>query len=797
MLKLLQNQLKQSKIEKIYDFTVKEWNTNKSLILKNISKKFSNDIIIRSSAKGEDSLEKSQAGNYLSILNVNPKSKIKLTKSIKLVINSYSKKGNSNDQNLILIQTQTKNIKISGVVFTKTPDNGSPYYVINYETSGATDGVTKGTTNKIIKIFRNTNIKNLSENWKLLLKSIKEIEKLLNYTFLDIEFAITKSNKIIIFQVRPLTTINQKNITLDSKIDKLIKHSQKQFDKKNTQKILLGKKTIFSDMADWNPAEIIGNNPNLLDYSLYDFLIMKQAWHKGREIIGYQKTNHNLMLKFGNKPYVDIRASFNSLIPDNINKILKNKLINFYLQKLQAYPHLHDKVEFEILFSCYEPFLKSRLDELKNHNFSNVEIKILKNKLLEFTNNLIKSFNNISTECTNSICLLQNNRIQILSKLNKSKRSYKDLLYASEALLNDCKSLGTIPFSTMARIAFISSTILKNLIKNDCLSKKIAETFMNSISSPLSQFQEDQIKYMKKQISQKQFLQKYGHLRPGTYDITAIRYDKDIKFLQDVEYTNLKLSKNKSPRLPSIDKILRKSGLIFLEINFYDFLEKSIIQREELKFEFTKNLSDALELIAEAGEKLNFSRKEIANLDLKSIFLKPKILNRDSLVTNWRKKIINQKSNKIISNHLVLPPIIMSKNDFNVISYPSAKPNFVTSKKISSKIIHVDNIDNILELENKIVLLENADPGYDWIFSHNLSGLITKYGGVASHMAIRCAELGLPAAIGCGELLYSDLEKASKILLDCENTQIIILQQTKSEKYVEEKRVLKSLGYIK
>ena len=24
-------------------------------------------------------------------------------------------------------------------------------------------------------------------------------------------------------------------------------------------------------MADWNPAEIIGNNPNPLDYSLYDF----------------------------------------------------------------------------------------------------------------------------------------------------------------------------------------------------------------------------------------------------------------------------------------------------------------------------------------------------------------------------------------------------------------------------------------------------------------------------------------------------------------------------------------------
>ena len=100
-------------------------------------------------------------------------------------------------------------------------------------------------------------------------------------------------------------------------------------------------------------------------------------------------------------------------------------------------------------------------------------------------------------------------------------------------------------------------------------------------------------------------------------------------------------------------------------------------------------------------------------------------------------------------------------------------------------------------MKEKIILLENADPGYDWIFSYHPSGLITKYGGVASHMAIRCAELGLPAAIGCGELLYEKLKHASKINLDCQNSQIIILEQTKSDKYAEEKRVLKSLGYIK
>ena len=33
-------------------------------------------------------------------------------------------------------------------------------------------------------------------------------------------------------------------------------------------------------------------------------------------------------------------------------------------------------------------------------------------------------------------------------------------------------------------------------------------------------------------------------------------------------------------------------------------------------------------------------------------------------------------------------------------------------------------------MDNKIVLIENADPGYDFIFSHKILGLVTKFGGM-------------------------------------------------------------------
>ena len=84
-LKFLQKKIKKSKIEPIYDFTVDKWQKNEKTILKTIFK-FNSTIIVRSSAIGEDSLESSQAGNFLSVLNVNPRSQnlVKKVSELKL-----------------------------------------------------------------------------------------------------------------------------------------------------------------------------------------------------------------------------------------------------------------------------------------------------------------------------------------------------------------------------------------------------------------------------------------------------------------------------------------------------------------------------------------------------------------------------------------------------------------------------------------------------------------------------------------------------------------------------------------
>ena len=84
--------------------------------------------------------------------------------------------------------------------------------------------------------------------------------------------------------------------------------------------------------------------------------------------------------------------------------------------------------------------------------------------------------------------------------------------------------------------------------------------------------------------------------------------------------------------------------------------------------------------------------------------------------------------------------------------------------------------ENMEKLEGRVILIPNADPGFDWLFSHRIAGLITAWGGANSHMAIRAGELGLPAVVGVGEHNFAHLKKAFSVSLDCATKSVRVLQ---------------------
>ena len=89
----------------------------------------------------------------------------------------------------------------------------------------------------------------------------------------------------------------------------------------------------------------------------------------------------------------------------------------------------------------------------------------------------------------------------------------------------------------------------------------------------------------------------------------------------------------------------------------------------------------------------------------------------------------------------------------------------MTKHRVVSDVICLDDNQN-QSIANKIVMIKSSDPGFDWIFTYKIAGLVTMYGGANSHMAIRCAEFNIPAAIGCGNSIYDQLVNENTII-DC------------------------------
>ena len=245
---------------------------------------------MRSSAIDEDNLNNSNAGKYKSFLNIRFSNK-QVEKKINEIFNSYRKFRPIKNNDKFIVQEMVNNLSVSGVLFTKDLETQSDYYVVNYDDeTGSTDRVTSGKgefSNRSLYIKRDKTKYLKSERFKLLINSVKNLEKNLNNENLDIEFAIDTNLNTYLLQVREIKNLKSPiklkkkiiNIELNKVSNKIKKYQEKDYPSYS------GKFTYFGNMPDWNPAEIIGNQPNDLAFSLYNYFISKNTWVKARNIM--------------------------------------------------------------------------------------------------------------------------------------------------------------------------------------------------------------------------------------------------------------------------------------------------------------------------------------------------------------------------------------------------------------------------------------------------------------------------------------------------------------------------------
>ena len=760
-------------IEEAYVVSHADYLRDKDKVASDIRELFGNNmIVVRSSSKREDAYEESNAGHFISLLDVDADDAEEVKSAIDSVYDSYGSECDEDEQ--VLVQRQTKDVVISGVVFTRDIQRNRPYYVVSYDESGDTASVTSGQNCKQAWIANDADKENIPDKWKGLMETVWELEDLLPGILLDIEFAITPKH-VVIFQVRPLAAA----IKFGRNNEDLLVNDSRDSAKKTYRKLSKDGMSCFSDMAFWNPAEIIGENPYNLDYSLYREIITKSAWDKGLVPMGYRPVHKELMYRFGNKPYISVELSLEALLPAAITDKMSRELVDFYVKKLKKNLSAHDKIEFEISHNCFDFTLHERLEELLQNGFSDSDVESFEKALIILTRKTINSYNDVLTEDLSDLNRLEGVRLDVQNITNGCD-DIGQIVKSIKVLVDAIVNYGTVQFSRQARCAFMAKSLIKTLAEKNYVGSQVFNDFMSSIETVAVDYDRDYRAVNEGKMSRQEFLLKYGHLRSGTYNIRNLRYDQRKDLFEGAVTNSHDRDDHDIDKPNALDEIVENAfdkAFHDYEIDSLEgartieFIRQSTSQREYFKFVFTKSLSAVLEMVKKLGHLVSIEADDLSFLELAEVYATEFYSSPCMVRDFWNMIISKRKDYHRINSQLILPEVICTIDDFECIENIVTRPNYITEQCITGEVVALDK-DRSNDLDGKIVVIEKADPGYDWIFSKGIAGLITKYGGAASHMAIRCAEFSVPAAIGTGNVLFEFATGCNTIIIDCKNGKI-------------------------
>ncbi|WP_166459462.1 PEP-utilizing enzyme [Amycolatopsis pithecellobii] len=715
-------------------FTAREWADDRESCLRRVFSHTwsSGTLIVRSSCHEEDGILASNAGRFLSCLNI--RGTDELTTAIETVFASFD--GDRSDDQ-VLIQPQLNNVVASGVVSSHVPESGAPYRVVQWTAGSETDAVTSGSSAVCTWYFLDEG-KDKVPDPKLaaIPQVVAELETLCAGRPFEFEFAISADPRPALFQLRPLVGVHEK-IPRERHRRAVADCRTRARDFGVPGKPQTAGATVLGVMPDWNPAEMIGIRPRPLALSLYRELITDTVWAESRFRYGYRDLRGvPLIVDLNGLPYIDTRASFSSLVPLSLNEDVARRLVDYYVATLRNEPWLHDKVEFAIVLSSYHFATPDRAGALVEREvLSADEADMLVNALRELTIRMIAKQGPYEQD----LRAIRGLELRSIERNGHNPSSY------IRALRDQCRRLGTLPFAGLARAAFVATALLRSLVETGTLSQQEADSVVTSVPTPTTVMHDDLA-----HLSRAAFLRKYGHLRPGTYDICSPRYDEDPERYFDWSVTSpspadgheLSLSDR---QLAELNRELEHDHWPVRAHDLLRFIAESVAAREFGKLQFTRFVSEILLSIRRLGESRGFSADDMSYVDLSAVTDLTGRFYRD------RHRIadaINQgKERYAITRSLCAPAVLSDLADLTSFTSPPGEANFVTQSRVTAPTADVAAGD---EPKASVAMIEAADPGYDWIFTRGVAGLVTAYGGVNSHMAIRARELGIPAAIGVG-----------------------------------------------
>jgi len=704
------------------------------------------DLILRSSATGEDSSENSFAGIFESVrlkdcsnIEQGLKKLLSSLNSKKLSFYIKSKKIKEKPKLSIIVQEFVEG-DVSGVMFSSTIKNGKKGVLINSNLGGASSIVEGKDSDSFFLDERGVIVEKTKQgkNYSLTetqIKSLMLLAKRIEDIFgrpQDIEFTI-EDNKIYLLQSRPITKEISKEILVwdNSNIaesyggiilpltSSYIKYAYK------ITYIDLARKSYVSEKKIKENEHLFDN---LLGFFYGRVYYNMLSWYKMLTLYpGYERNKRNL----------DIMISAKS----------KAELDNQYKKNVSMYSKIR---YYTGLFFRY-PFFNKEVRDFK---------WLVKNYLLDFNK---KDLSKLSSE--ELVKLYYSSVGKLLNKWSITVESDFLLMTYFGMLKKFCKRNNL----ENNFIQFISG------IRNVISAKQVS--YLNELSKEFSEFKElirlanqgDYKKCLKEIITKQEYSKLSKNIQNYSKEYGG-RFANELKLETEDLDTNpeyiikllLLYSKNRSKQDFNLESSSKSLKLSLNKRVYLNYLLKKIKfyarQREEMRLLRAQSFSIARRVFYEIGKRFNKL----------GILSKPEdifYLEVDEIIDYINKKPKNQSLIKIV---------IMRKKQYKEFEKIELEDVFYTyGYSISSKFVKTSgkNEDNNFQgqgcspgivkgkvkimktfsLPEKgtydIVVTKHTDPGWTPLFGL-CKGIIVEHGGLLSHAAIISRELNLPCIIG-------------------------------------------------
>ena len=695
--------------------SLQDWRADRELAIARVLSDIQADVLVVRSARHCEDSNPGNAGRYLSLLGVaaNPAA---LADAISRVFDSY---GPLFLHDHVLVQPQIKGITHAIVASTRGAF-GSAYDSVSCAEGDAPDAITRGDSPADTwHLGPDFDPGNLPGPVMKALQLLDELRLIFDATPFEVEL-LEANETLWLLQVRPLP-----ESPAIADIAKALRRASTQLDEAREEGV-----AVLGLMPDWNPAELLGAHPRPLALSLFKSVIGENTWWRARAELGYSRPyTGQLIRSVAGRPYVDVRASFESLCPAELSLPDRVRLSCAWLDRLRANPQLHDCVEFNVVLSGFEFDAKTKNADVNYAVADSI---------------LLPALRRLTTKALDNAEL--HRALEHFASCLAAPLSARGSLQDRIRLLR--RNVAQ-PFARVARCDFLAQALWQSAARRGAIAPQRCLEVLSTT--------DDQ--------NWHRGIATGNEARPGQFDIRSVeRNCANERLLMPQPRWSHSLDRDESK---NIAELLLESSLPWNPEELLQISRLAARARELGKRTLAALLGDWLAQVRDFAESRHIDAEILSWLPW-DIATDPAI----DLASAIERSML-EKQQHADDACLRMPMLLEHAHDLRAVHLPASSGHFHGQGIVEGRVILLDesSIPEMLPLHS-VVAIRSADPGYEWIFQRQPAALITAYGGPHSHMALRCADAGCGAVLGLGEERFRKLVCASMLRIDFGQAQI-------------------------